>query len=403
MLAARDDRRLSRRVKRAHLVRAAWIAGGIVFVLFLLRTFVGDVYHVDSGSMEPTLWGDEGGGEYVFVRFDRSKPARQELVVVKRRGGENAVVKRVAGLPEESIRILQGDLLVDRTRLRPSEPRASAVTLFDDRWHRVEDRFVIFDEQKEIWTHAGNEWRLDAREVPLGADRALLFLRDPVNDDYLGPEHELVKGSVEANDLRIECEVRCDDPTGRARLRVTELMDVFEAHLARADQETVELAITRQNRADQVETLATARFPLPLGRWTRFWLENRDNALRVGFDGPGSPLVAVYKDNVPSAGEGRDPERTYGYRAAFGGEGGRFAFRAIRLARDLVYTPEGRIGTQTDVLLGPGQYFLLGDHSSKSRDSRDWGPVDAGDLVGRPVAVVWPPSRWRRLQNGRLD
>lgn len=374
-----------------------------VLLVFCLRTFVGEVYHVDSGSMEPTLWGTEGEGEYVFVRFDSSEPARQELVVVRRPGENRPIVKRVVGLRKETLKIVQGDVLIDRQRLRPSEPRASEVVVFDDRVHEVEDRFVILDEQSRLWKKVGNEWHLDARDIPNTVDKSLLELRDPVNDDYLGPDHELVKGTAQANDLRIACEVRFDAPSGRVRLRLKEMLDTFQATLAYVDDATVELTVTRRNTSDNLETMATARFPLQLGVWTHFWLENRDNALKVGFDGPGSPLVASYKENVPNAAENLEPDRTYGYRAAFGGEGGRFAFRSIRVARDLVYTSQGSVGVSSEIQLGPDQYFLLGDHSSRSKDSRDWGPIDASQIVGRPVSVVWPPSRWRRVGAQVLD
>jgi signal peptidase I len=390
-------------VKRSHLVRVVWIVAAAAFVLFIARTFVGAVYHVDSGSMEPTLWGAEGGGEYVYVHFDASLPERQELVVVRRPGEDRPIVKRVVGLPGEIVKIVQGDVMIDRQRLRPSEPRAPEVVVFDDRVHKVEDRFVILEEQARLWKQVGNEWRLDARDVPTTVDKAMLELRDPVDDDYLGPDHELVKGTAHANDLRIACEVRFDDPTGRVRLRLTEMRDNFQASLARVDDATVEIAVTRWNTSDTVETLATARFPLALGAWTHFWFENRDNALKVGYDGPGSPLVASYKENVPNTAENLEPERSYVRRAAFGGEGGRFAFRSIRVARDLVYTTQGSVGVGTEIQLGPFQYFLLGDNSSRSKDSRDWGPIDASQIIGRPIWVVWPPSRWRRVGTPGLD
>ncbi|MBL8859843.1 MAG: signal peptidase I [Planctomycetes bacterium] len=401
MPSALVKRTLNHFVKRSQLVRAAvravWILGTGLFVLFMVRAFVGQVYHVESGSMEPTLWGDEGGGEYVFVRFDRSQPGRQDLVVVRRTGEDTPIVKRVLGLPGESVRVVQGDVLIDRQRLRPSEPRADPVVVFDDRWHKVEDRFVILEEQSRMWKKSGAEWHLDAREVPTTMDKALLVLRDPLQDDYLGPDHEIVRGSAQANDARIDCEVRFEDATGRVRLRLTEMRDTFEAILARVDETTAEITVTRRNTSDSLETLATAQFALPVGAWMHFWFENRDNALKVGFDGPGSPLVMSYKENAPNLSEGLDPDKAYGYRVAFGGEGGRFAFRSIRVARDLVYTNQGSFGVLSEVRLGPTQFFLLGDNSSRSRDSREWGPIELSEIVGRPVAVVWPPSRWRAL------
>ena len=45
------------------------------------------------------------------------------------------------------------------------------------------------------------------------------------------------------------------------------------------------------------------------------------------------------------------------------------------------------------VRVRPGTVFFLGDNRLDSRDSRDFGAVAAGDLIGRVRGVVWPPSR----------
>ena len=41
-----------------------------------------------------------------------------------------------------------------------------------------------------------------------------------------------------------------------------------------------------------------------------------------------------------------------------------------------------------------GHYFVMGDNSSDSFDSRYWGFVDEGDLIGEPLIRVWPLSRF---------
>jgi signal peptidase I len=44
-----------------------------------------------------------------------------------------------------------------------------------------------------------------------------------------------------------------------------------------------------------------------------------------------------------------------------------------------------------------GAYFVLGDNRADSCDSRTFGAVAQGDVVGEAVAVVWPPGRIKRL------
>ena len=41
----------------------------------------------------------------------------------------------------------------------------------------------------------------------------------------------------------------------------------------------------------------------------------------------------------------------------------------------------------------PGHYFLLGDARINSCDSRAWGTVPRGDLIGPVTATYWPPNR----------
>jgi signal peptidase I len=41
----------------------------------------------------------------------------------------------------------------------------------------------------------------------------------------------------------------------------------------------------------------------------------------------------------------------------------------------------------------PGHYFLLGDGRVHSCDSRTWGTVPRGDLVGPVLLTYWPPNR----------
>jgi signal peptidase I len=52
-------------------------------------------------------------------------------------------------------------------------------------------------------------------------------------------------------------------------------------------------------------------------------------------------------------------------------------------------------GTRRDPFrLGENAYFVLGDFSEVSSDSRHWGPVPRGNIEGVVTLRYWPPSRW---------
>jgi signal peptidase I len=43
--------------------------------------------------------------------------------------------------------------------------------------------------------------------------------------------------------------------------------------------------------------------------------------------------------------------------------------------------------------VGAKMYFMMGDNRASSCDSRDWGAVPRGNLIGPVFAVYWPPQR----------
>jgi len=49
--------------------------------------------------------------------------------------------------------------------------------------------------------------------------------------------------------------------------------------------------------------------------------------------------------------------------------------------------------TYRPIKIPPGHYFMMGDNRNSSCDSREWGTVPRGNLIGKVFAIYWPPSR----------
>ena len=73
------------------------------------------------------------------------------------------------------------------------------------------------------------------------------------------------------------------------------------------------------------------------------------------------------------------------------------------------YTAAGRHAAQAPVRLGAGQYFVLGDNSPNSDDSRFWSdgagrplPVAEASFLGKPF-LLHLPSRMEAGADGRPE
>jgi len=53
---------------------------------------------------------------------------------------------------------------------------------------------------------------------------------------------------------------------------------------------------------------------------------------------------------------------------------------------------------KTDVTVPRGCYFVLGDNSTNSLDSRYWGSVPRGNIIGRVAYCYFPPQRRGRVE-----
>jgi len=113
----------------------------------------------------------------------------------------------------------------------------------------------------------------------------------------------------------------------------------------------------------------------------RFLVDTRDRAPRRG-------EIVVFR--APD-----DPGRVYVKRVvALAGDVVRAEAGGIRVNGKPVLA--GNAGAFGPLTVPPGRCFLVGDNLADSRDSRAFGPVEIGAILGRVLYVFWA-ERWDRI------
>jgi hypothetical protein len=143
-----------------------------------------------------------------------------------------------------------------------------------------------------------------------------------------------------------------------------------------------------------------ASLPVTLrGRTVSVEMSLFDRQVLVALDG--EPLFAPWP--IP---DGRPPHSLEARRAPlkpvrFGAAGLDVRVDSLKLFRDVYYTPKG---DPTPVRLGADEYFVLGDNSPVSLDSRRWrDPAVPGRLfLGKPF-VVHLPSKQATIRIGSAE
>ena len=170
-------------------------------------------------------------------------------------------------------------------------------------------------------------------------------------------------------------------------------------------RENIESLIWAVALALTIRTFIVAPFKIPSGSM-RMTLIEGDRILVSKF---------IYRFHPPRRGDiivfryPEDPKRSFIKRlAAVGGDTveikngkvlvGSQPLDAAEAFRTGYYYNQGPYGQEGEVTRVPeDSFYVLGDNSAHSHDSRFWGMVPKRLLIGKALCIFWPVTRWRIL------
>jgi signal peptidase I len=426
----------------------------LVLCVIVVRTFSAEAYVVPTGSMAPTLMGwhrelvcpncqypfdvgidEEGragsaicpncgeanldrvtglecGGDRVLVQkflYEFRSPKRWEVAVFHYPGDPSqAYVKRVVGLPGESIRIADGDVYADGQIVRKTleDQRAMRIIVHDSEYEpRDADRFPRwafrsgwgYRSPATGWSRSDQGFVHRARGDAGPGDWVIYQHWDPARRRY-GP----VRDFYAYNGSELPSDNEVSDLGLEARMTVDRSVEALSVALrSGSDRFVVRIPVGLPGEVELVRN--GVRVPITegdnpfqgRGGWPRdVTLEASvfDRRVLVALDGKLLFEPYDYERPRPGPNVGEIP-------IGVGVDGGEMILRQIQIYRDVHYTgtlagtPRQAHSVRSAVTLGPDEYFVLGDNSPVSNDSRFWsaGPVVPGSmLLGKPFLVHLP-------------
>jgi len=428
----------------------------LLMAILVARAFAAEAYIVPTGSMAPTLLGmhrdlacpncgkrfslgmdDEGRvgravcpncgstemasasttdalGDRLLVQkylFDFRPPRRWEIAVFQNPSDPSeAYVKRVVGLPGESILLWGGDVYIDGRIARKTleESRSLAQVIYDHnftpkdiarypRWtfRRGDPRASL----TSGWSAEGSRFKRSAVE---GDSKTIDWIEyrhwqadrgayGPIRDftSYNGAD---VPGENRVRDLIASARVTLGPGCTAAVLRVDSGSERFVATFPADFSAPIE--VRRNGRKLATKPAKSAGTPKRSSTSTRLVeVAVVDHRLSIAVDGQAAIEAVDFDDFANRPAPPTSP-------VAIGVVGsGTAEVRDLKLARDVFYTealaqtPRRPFGVEVPYQLSRDEYFVLGDNSPVSNDSRFWlgSPVvTGGQLLGKPFLVHLP-------------
>jgi len=348
-----------------------------VVMALLLKGFIIEAYKIPTGSMQPTLIGDEKADVKDRILVDKLSyafraPKRWEVSVFRYplNHAQN-FVKRIAGVGPEQFKIQHGDLWS-----RPDESKEWQVlrrprSVQTAAWKRLD----LLKPDGTSWrvTNDGRAWELNGRQIRArGAGMARFRQPGSIMDRYFDGYPEVLVPLISKNpkpnlptpvgDLRVSCKLTCLPGTTEVSLELHESLKRYVFRIpGPAAAATARLSIEVHENGRFQESgpqilQSESPFRLLANQQVELAVQNMDDLLGLELDGEERLSLEVEPVQNPSS------------SVYLGCQGEGADFDELMVYRDIYYLSEGSSSYQ----IPAGNYLMLGDNTQNSSDSRHW-------------------------------
>jgi signal peptidase I len=330
-------------------------------------------------------------GDKIMVNkfiYHFSPPRRWDAIVFKYpEDTSKNYIKRLIGRPGETVEIRHGDIFINgRIARKPKKvQQALSYMVYDS-------RLFTNSQAEDFWVAHRGSWKIEGGIIygkTEGNEKAYLTYEKEIRD-YTGYNPPTQSGMHIVGDIKLIFKVRLEKGAAAALAIIAEDERNFILQLAGNEHEEGSfLAVRTRPGAGTFFVERDKNLRLRAGTTYEVEFSNLDDLIEVRLD-----EKIVFKYDYQD-----EPRWWFGWPLSGIGLGvvdGGAQVSDLSIWRDIYYIPgveRSWLGLPYSRTVPQGMYFVLGDNSSTSRDSRVWGYVPHDFLVGKAFFLWWPFNR----------